>query len=63
MEQTAFATRAEPFGTIRVTAPVPIRFHIIAPALPAFRARFPKVSVDLRLTAPILGNELEIGPE
>ncbi|WP_208247784.1 LysR family transcriptional regulator (plasmid) [Rhizobium sp. T1470] len=49
IEQAAVAARAEPAGVMKVTAPLPIGAHLIAPALPRFRERFPKVSVDLRL--------------
>ncbi|PWC37677.1 LysR family transcriptional regulator [Azospirillum sp. TSO35-2] len=49
IEQTAMAARAEPSGTLRVAAPLPIGVHVIAPALPAFRKLHPKVTVDLRL--------------
>lgn len=49
IEQVAIAARGEPAGTIKVTAPLPIGVHLIAPALPAFRARHPGVAVDLRL--------------
>ncbi|ULJ76702.1 LysR family transcriptional regulator [Rhizobium gallicum] len=50
IEQAAFAARAEPAGLIKVTAPLPVGVHLIAPVLPAFRTRFPKVAVDLRLS-------------
>jgi DNA-binding transcriptional LysR family regulator len=49
IEQTATAARSEPSGTLHVTAPLPIGVHILAPAIPLFRERYPKVSVDLRL--------------
>ncbi|MQX41805.1 LysR family transcriptional regulator [Sinorhizobium meliloti] len=49
IEQAAVAARAEPAGIIKVTAPLPIGAHLIAPALPRFRERFPKVAVDFRL--------------
>lgn len=49
IEQAVVAARAEPAGTIKVTAPLPVGVHILAPALPGFRARYPKVNVDLRL--------------
>ncbi|WP_426122841.1 LysR substrate-binding domain-containing protein [Pararhizobium sp. PWRC1-1] len=50
IEQAAFAARAEPAGLLKVTAPLPVGVHLIAPVLPAFRERFPKVAVDLRLS-------------
>jgi len=49
IEQAALAARAEPAGTLRITAPLPIGVHILAPALPRFQARHPKLSIDLRL--------------
>jgi DNA-binding transcriptional LysR family regulator len=49
IEQAAVASRAEPSGTLKVTAPLPIGTNILAPALPRFAARYPKLSVDLRL--------------
>ncbi|MBP2308623.1 LysR family transcriptional regulator [Azospirillum melinis] len=50
IEQAAMAARSEPSGTLRVAASLPIGVHVIAPALPAFRRLYPKVSVDLRLS-------------
>lgn len=50
IEQMAKAARSEPSGTLRVAASLPIGIHLIAPALPAFRARHPDVEVDLRLS-------------
>jgi DNA-binding transcriptional LysR family regulator len=49
IEQAAASARAEPAGLLRVTAPLPVGTHIIAPALPRFRERYPKVSIDLRM--------------
>ncbi|KNY22402.1 LysR family transcriptional regulator [Methylobacterium sp. ARG-1] len=49
IEQAAVAARSEPAGTLKVTAPFPIGVHLLAPALPAFRERHPKLSIDLRL--------------
>jgi DNA-binding transcriptional LysR family regulator len=49
IEQIALASRAEPSGTLTVTAPLPIGTHVLGPALPRFLARYPNVSVDLRL--------------
>lgn len=49
IEQAAVATRAEPAGTIKVTAPPPIGINILAPAIPRFRERYPKLAIDLRL--------------
>jgi len=49
IEQAALAARAEPYGTLRVTAPLPIGVHLLGPALPRFRERYPKLDIDLRL--------------
>jgi DNA-binding transcriptional LysR family regulator len=49
IEQAAASARSEPSGLIRVTAPLPVGTHILAPALPRFRERYPKVSIDLRM--------------
>ena len=49
IEQAAVAARSEPAGTLKVTAPIPIGMHLLAPALPRFRERYPRLSVDLRL--------------
>ena len=49
IEQAAVAARSEPAGTLKVTAPFPVGVHLLAPALPRFRERYPKLSVDLRL--------------
>lgn len=49
IEQAAVATRSEPAGTLKVTAPLPIGVHLLAPALPRFRGRYLKLSIDLRL--------------
>jgi DNA-binding transcriptional LysR family regulator len=49
IEQTALAARAEPAGTIKIAAPLPIGVHVLCPALPRFREQYPKLAVDLRL--------------
>ncbi|WP_029354744.1 LysR family transcriptional regulator [Bosea sp. 117] len=49
IEQAAVAARSEPSGVLKIAAPLPIGVHILAPALPRFRARYPKLAVDLRL--------------
>jgi DNA-binding transcriptional LysR family regulator len=49
IEQIAVAARSEPAGTLKITAPLPIGLHLLAPELPRFRARYPKLLVDLRL--------------
>jgi DNA-binding transcriptional LysR family regulator len=48
-EQIA-AARAEPAGTLRVTAPVGFGSHYLVQWIPEFLATFQKVSIELRLT-------------
>lgn len=50
IEQVAKAVHAEPAGTLRIAASLPVGLHVIAPALPQFRRRHPKVTIDLRLS-------------
>ena len=50
IEQFAMTARSEPAGTLRIAASLPIGLHLIAPALPAFRRRYPEVTIDLRLS-------------
>lgn len=50
IEQVAAASNAEPSGVLRVTAPLPIGVHVIAPALPRLRRLYPKLAFDLRLS-------------
>jgi DNA-binding transcriptional LysR family regulator len=50
IEQVALAARSEPSGTLKVTASLPIGVHLLCPALPRFSERYPKLSVDLRLS-------------
>jgi DNA-binding transcriptional LysR family regulator len=47
--QSAAAARSEPAGTLKVAAPLPIGTRLLAPALPEFRRRYPKLAIDLRL--------------
>ncbi|MFL6698949.1 MAG: LysR family transcriptional regulator [Vitreoscilla sp.] len=47
--QSAAAVRSEPAGILKVAAPLPIGTRLLAPALPEFRRRYPKLAVDLRL--------------
>ncbi|WP_259295199.1 LysR substrate-binding domain-containing protein [Paraburkholderia sp. DHOC27] len=54
IEQAAITARSEPSGTLRIAAPLPIGIHVIAPALPALRNRYPKVTVDLRLNDQVV---------
>ncbi len=50
IEQIAKAAQAEPSGTLRIAASLPIGLHVIVPLLPRFRMRHPKVTIDLRLS-------------
>jgi DNA-binding transcriptional LysR family regulator len=50
IEQAAVAARAEPAGTLKIAASSPVGVHLLAAALPRFRERHPKLSVDLRLS-------------
>lgn len=50
IEQAAVAARSEPAGVLKIAAPLPIGMHLLAPALPRFRSRHPRLSVDLRLS-------------
>jgi DNA-binding transcriptional LysR family regulator len=54
IEQVARSARAEPAGTLRIAASLPIGLHLIAPAIPEFRRRHPKVVIDLRLSDQIV---------
>lgn len=47
--QVAVRARAQPSGNLRIAASLPIGMHVIAPMLPEFRARYPQVTIDLRL--------------
>ncbi len=47
--QSAAAARLEPAGVLKVAASMPIGVRLLAPALPEFHRRHPKVRVDLRL--------------
>ncbi len=49
IDQAAVASRAEPSGVLKVTAPLPIGLNILAPALPRFREQYPNLAIDLRL--------------
>jgi len=63
IEEAAKAIRAEPVGSLRIAASLPIGLHLIAPALPAFRKRYPKVTIDLRVddrVVDIVGQGIDI---
>lgn len=50
IEQTILASRREPAGMLKITAPVSIGVHLLSPILPKFRARYPRVHIDLCLS-------------
>ena len=52
-EALAHAATAEPRGVVRVLCPPAFAVHQLAPLLPAFKARFPKVAVDLSAPGPV----------
>ena len=54
IEQAAVAARSEPAGILKITAPLPIGVHILAPALPRFRELYPRLAIDLRLGDPFV---------
>ncbi len=54
IEQAAKSARAEPMGTLRIAASLPIGVYVIAPALPRFRKLHPKVTIDLRLSDQLI---------
>lgn len=54
IEQAAGSLRSKPSGRLRIAAPMSLGIHVIAPALPAFRRRYPDVTIDLRLSDQIV---------
>ena len=50
LEEEASAQAVDPHGPIRVTAPIAFGVLHIAPLLPAFMARYPGITIDLRLS-------------
>lgn len=50
IEQAAKRARAEPSGTVRVAASLPVGLHMLAPLLAQFRQCQPEVHIDLRLS-------------
>jgi len=54
IEQLAIAARSEPAGTLRIAASFPVALHLVAPRLAAFRRRYPRLSVDLRVNDRIV---------
>ncbi|NAO96483.1 LysR family transcriptional regulator [Halomonas sp. Choline-3u-9] len=55
IEQVVKSARSEPAGTLRIAASLPLGLHLIAPAITDFRTRYPKVTIDLRLSDHIVG--------
>lgn len=49
IEQLAAAALAEPAGTLKIAAPLPIGTHVLGPSLSLLRSRFPRLTIDLRL--------------
>lgn len=52
-EALAGAATSEPRGVVRVLCPPAFAVHQLAPRLPAFNARFPKVIIDLSAPGPV----------
>ncbi|XVJ68558.1 MAG: LysR family transcriptional regulator [Rhizobacter sp.] len=52
-EALASAATSEPRGIVRVLSPPAFAVHQLAPSLPGFRARFPKVSIELSAPGPV----------
>lgn len=50
IEQVASSVSADASGPLRIATSTPIGVHIIAPVLPDFRRRHPKITVDLRIS-------------
>ncbi len=49
-ERELTGTQAEPAGVLRISAPTPLGHYRLLPLLPAFRARYPMVNVDVQLS-------------
>src|SRR5258708_12132582 len=49
IEQAAVAARAETTGTLKIAASPPVGVHLLVPALPRLRERYPKLSTAWRL--------------
>lgn len=52
-EALAGAATSEPRGVVHVLCPPAFAVHQLAPLLPAFKARFPKVAIDLSAPGPV----------
>lgn len=55
IEQVVRSARSEPAGTLRIATSLPLGLHLIAPAITDFRTRYPKVTIDLRLSDHFVG--------
>lgn len=53
IDQVAATVRGEPAGAVKLAAPGPIALHVLAPNLALFRERYPKITVDLRVSDTI----------
>jgi DNA-binding transcriptional LysR family regulator len=49
-ERELTGRQAEPAGVVRLSAPTTLGHHRVLPLLPAFRARYPKVQVDVQIS-------------
>lgn len=54
-EATLVQDQAPPSGPVRITVPTSIGERLIAPAIPGFSARYPKVQVQLHLSDRLVG--------
>lgn len=52
-EALASAATSEPRGVVRVLSPPAFAVHQLAPRLPEFKARFPKVTIELSAPGPV----------
>lgn len=53
-EALATSASSEPRGMVRLLMPPALAVHLIAPLLPDFRARCPKVSIDITAPGPVV---------
>lgn len=54
IEQTALASRREPSGILKISAPITVGTHLLGPVLPNFRKLYPNVQIDLRITDKLI---------
>lgn len=50
VEQMVLAARTEPSGSLKITAPFSVGSQLLAPHLPIFMERYPKIAIDFRLS-------------